>query len=432
MGTARCAFAHPAAWKERQMSAKSRWITLAALMVMSAAPAQAADPIKIGLGMSLTGKLAANGKNALLSMQIWEDDTNAQGGLLGRPVKLVYYDDQSDPGQVPGIYAKLLDIDKVDLIVSGYASTQIAAAMPLAMERKKIFMGLSGTAVNEQFQYPMYFAMTPNGPDPKPAFTNGFFKVAEAQNPKPQTVAIAYADAEFGQNVCDGARTNAKTSGFRIVYDKNYPPATVDFSPIVRAIAARNPDLLVICSYPLDTIGIVKAIHEIGFKPKMWGGAMVGLQATALKAQLGPLLNGIVNFETWMPVKGLETPAAADFLKKYEIRAKAAGADALAFFPVMAYADLQVVGQAIAATKSLKDDVLAAYMHKAEFKTVVGNFSFGADGEWSQNQMLEAQFQNIESNSPDQFRELKAEVVVYPPQLKNGELIYPYEKVIGK
>jgi branched-chain amino acid transport system substrate-binding protein len=382
------------------MSAKARWLTLAALAVMSAAPAQAADPIKIGLGMSLTGKLAANGKNALLSMQIWEDDTNAQGGLLGRPVKLVYYDDQSDPGQVPGIYAKLLDLDKVDLIVSGYASTQIAAAMPLAMERKKIFMGLSGTAINEQFHYPMYFAMTPNGPDPKPAFTNGFFKVAEAQNPKPQTVAIVYADAEFGQNVCDGARVNAKASDLKIVYDKNYPPATVDFSPIVRAIAARNPDLLVICSYPLDTTGIVKAMHEIGFKPKMWGGAMVGLQATALKAQLGPLLNGIVNFETWMPVKGLETPAAADFLKKYEVRAKAAGTDALAFFPIMAYADLQVLGQAIAATKSLKDDVLAAYMHKAELKTVVGNFSFGADGEWSQNQMLRRNSRTSRATAP--------------------------------
>ena len=121
--------------------------------------------------------------------------------------------------------------------------------------------------------------MIPNGPTPKPAFTRGFFKVAEVQNPKPETIALAYADAEFGQNACEGARENAKDAGFKIVYDKSYPPATIDFTPIVRAIQARNPDLLVICSYPLDSVGMIKTINEIGFKPKMWGGAMVGLQS---------------------------------------------------------------------------------------------------------------------------------------------------------
>ncbi len=425
------------------MSVKSRFIALfitlaglalpaAALMILAAVPAKAADPITIGMGMSLTGKLAANGKMALLAMQIWQDDVNSRGGLLSRPVKLVYYDDQSNPSQVPAIYSKLLDVDKVDLIVSGYASTQIAAAMPVAIERKKLFIGLSGTGINEAFQYPMYFAMIPTGPNPKPAFTHGFFKVAEAQTPKPETIALAYSDAEFGQNACDGARDNAKASGFKIVYDKNYPPSTVDFAPIVRAIQARNPDLLVICSYPLDTVGMIKAIHELGFKPRMWGGAMVGLQSTALKTQLGPLLNGIVNFETWLPVKSLQSSDATDLLNKYQARATAAGTDALAFFPVMAYADLQVLGEAIAATDSLKDDVLAAYMHKTAFQTVVGEVKFDKDGEWVDDRMLAAQFQNIKSNSVDEFRDLKTEVVVYPPQFKSGEVIYPYENAIGK
>ena len=157
--------------------------------------AQTKEPIKIGFVMSQTGPLAANGKSSLLSMKIWEDDVNAKGGLLGRPVKLIYYDDQSSPAQVPSIYAKLLDIDKVDLIVSGYASTQIAAAMPTAIGRKKLFVSLFGTGVNETFNYQRYFSMIPNGPTPKPAFTRGFFKVAEVQKPKPQTIALASADA---------------------------------------------------------------------------------------------------------------------------------------------------------------------------------------------------------------------------------------------
>ena len=157
----------------------------AAVFLFSVAPAMAAEPIRIGFGMALTGPLAANGKMSLVAMQIWEDDINAKGGLLGRPVKLVYYDDQSNPSQVPSIYSKLLDVDKVDLIVSGYASTQIAAAMPIAIQRNKLFISLFGTGVNERFKYPKYFSMIPNGPTPKPAFTRGFFKVAEAQNPKP-------------------------------------------------------------------------------------------------------------------------------------------------------------------------------------------------------------------------------------------------------
>ena len=250
--------------------------------------------------------------------------------------------------------------------------------------------------------------MIPNGPTPKPAFTRGFFKVAEAQKPKPQTIALAYADAEFGQNACEGARENAKASGFNIVYDKSYPPTTVDFAPIVRAIQARNPDLLVICSYPLDTVGMIKTIHELGFKPKMWGGAMVGLQATAFKTQLGPLLNGIVNFETWLPVKSMEFAGSLELLDKYQERAKAAGTDPLGYYmPVWAYADLQVLGQAIAATKSLDDDMLAAYMHQATFKTVVGDVKFGPLGEWAEERTLAAQFQNIKSNSPDDFRDLR-------------------------
>jgi branched-chain amino acid transport system substrate-binding protein len=404
-------------------------LAVAGAMFVGSATAQNKEPIKIGFGMSQTGPLGPNGKSSLLAMKIWEEDINAKGGLLGRPVKLIYYDDQSKPDTVPGIYAKLMDVDKVDLVVSGYASTQIAAAMPLVIQKKKLFVSLFGTGVNEKFDYPKYFSMIPNGPTPKPAFTRGFFKVAEAQKPKPQTIAIAAADAEFGRNACEGAEENAKASGFKIIYNKNYPPSTTDFSPIVRAIQAANPDLLVICSYPLDTVGMVKAMNEVGFKPKMWGGAMVGLQATVFKTQLGPLLNGVVNFETWLPVKSMQFPGSMDLLKKYQDRAKAEGVDPLGYYmPVWAYAYLQVLGDAIAATKSTNDDVLADYIRKTTFKTVVGDVKFGKQGEWAEERTLAAQFQNIKGNTIDDVRDLSKEVIVYPPKFKTGEVIYPYEK----
>src|SRR4249920_1931960 len=113
---------------------------LAAAAITSDAAAQSGDPIKIGFGMALTGPLAANGKQALLGMKIWEEEINAKGGLIGRPAKLVYYDDQSNPSTVPSIYTKLLDVDKVDLVISGYATNMIAPAMPVVMQKQKTFI----------------------------------------------------------------------------------------------------------------------------------------------------------------------------------------------------------------------------------------------------------------------------------------------------
>src|SRR5712691_2636072 len=281
---------------------------MAGTLLAGEASAQTGEPIKIGYSMALTGGLAPNGKSALLAQKIWEEDTNAKGGMLSRPVKLVYYDDKSSPAEVPAIYTKLLDIDKVDLVIGPYATAQIAPAMPIVMQKKRTFVALLGLAVNSEFNYPNYFVMIPSGPDTKPAFTKGFFDVAMAQNPKPTTVAIVAADQEFSRNAADGARENAKKAQLKVVYDKTYPPSTTDFAPIVRAIQATNPDLVVVCSYPPDSVGMVRAVNEIGFKPKMIGGGMVGLQATAIKTQLGPLLNGFINYDFWLPVPKMNFP----------------------------------------------------------------------------------------------------------------------------
>jgi branched-chain amino acid transport system substrate-binding protein len=132
---------------------------LLAAFVPARAAAQTGEPIKIGYSMALSGGLAANGRSALLAQKIWEEDTNAKGGLLGRPVKLIYYDDQTNPATVPGVYAKLLDVDKVDLIIGGYGTDLVASAMPMVIQRKKVFIGLIGTAVNSTFNYSNYSAI---------------------------------------------------------------------------------------------------------------------------------------------------------------------------------------------------------------------------------------------------------------------------------
>jgi branched-chain amino acid transport system substrate-binding protein len=304
----------------------------------------------------------------------------------------------------------------------------IAPAMPVIMQKGKVFIALFGLAVNTEFNYPKFFMMLPTGPDTKPSFTEGFFDTAAAQNPKPTTVALVAADAEFSRNACEGARVNVKKHGFKVVYDKNYPPATTDFSPIVRAIQATNPDIVCICSYPLDSVGMVKAVNEIGFKPKMIGGAMVGLQATVFKNQLGPLLNGFVNYETWVPSQML--PSTEEFLKKYQARAGAEGVDPLGYYlGGWGYAYIQVLGDAVKGANSLKDDVLADYIRKTTFKTIMGDVAFGKDGEWAKGRMLQVQYHGIKQGAGlETWRGMGYQTVLTPADLKTGNVIYPYEK----
>jgi branched-chain amino acid transport system substrate-binding protein len=409
-------------------------VTLAAgaAFIVNSANAQDKKPITIGFGMALTGFLSPNGKQALLGMKIWEEQTNKAGGLLGRPVKLVYYDDKSAPAEVPGIYTKLLDVDKVDLVLGGYATNQVAPAMPVVVRKGKTFISLFALDANDKFKYPKYFSVIPTGQNTKGSFTEGFFDVAAQQKPKPSTVALTMADAEFSQNACEGARENAKKHGFKVVYDKSYPPPpkTTDFAPIVRAIKAVNADLVVVCAYPLDSVGIVQAASEIGLSPKMFGGAMVGLQATVFKDKLKGKLNGIVNYETWVPDKKQMYTGTEAFFKEYQARAKAEGVDPLGYYlGGWGYAYIQILGEAIKGANSVEDDKVAAYLRKATFKTVMGDIKFGKKGEWAQGRMMQVQYHGIKDDANlETWRGMSYQTVVSPKGLSTGNVIYPYEK----
>lgn len=406
--------------------------TVVAMLVSTgllfAAPlAKAEDPIRIGFGMALTGALAGAGKAALIAIEIWRDDVNAAGGLLGRPVELVYYDDQTNPAKVPGIYTKLINIDRVDLIVSGYGSATITPAIPIAMNYDMVFMSLFGLASNEEFGYSRYFQILPAGPEPRIEWSRGFFEVAMQADPKPKTVALVGADAEFPRNAMIGARINAEKAGLEIVYDESYPPTTVDFSPVIRKIQAANPDVVYVASYPPDSAGIVRSVTELGLDTKLFGGGMVGVQYASLMEALGPQLNGIVNYDFWVPEPTLQFPGVDAFLAKYQAKAPEAGVDPLGYYlPPFAYANMQILEQAVTATGGLDQDALADYIRSNEFETVVGNVSFGPNGEWSKSRMLMVQFQGIKDQSLEQFTKAGTRVVLYPEEWKSGSLIAPY------
>ena len=402
-------------------------LTLVAVALCSARiPAQAQEPIKIGFSVSLTGGLASSGKAHLLSKQIWAEEINAKAGLLGRPVTLVYYDDQTNASTVPGIYAKLIDVDKVDLLM-GAATNLIVAAMPMIMERKKMVMVLLALGSNAEFKYPKYFQSAPFGPDPKGVLSDAFFQVAKTIKPEPKTVALVGADAEFSNNVLVGARENARKFGFQIVYDRLYPPSTVDYTPVVRAIRASNPDVVLLASYPPDSVGMVRAATEVGLKTQLFGGAMVGMQYASLITQLSEKLNRVVNYHFYVPSQKMNFLGIEDFLKKYQAQAKDAGVDPLGFYqPPFAYAAMQVLEQAIKATGSLDDDKLAEHIHNSAFDTIVGEIKFNELGEWANARPIMVQFQDIRGSGLEQFMTGHKQVIVHPARYQDGELQSPF------
>jgi branched-chain amino acid transport system substrate-binding protein len=384
-------------------------------------------PIKIGYTLSLTGPLGDNGQSAQLAHHIWEKNVNRRGGLLNRPVKMICYDDQTDAALVPQLFSRLLDEDKVDLIIGGYGTNSLLPAMPLVIDRRHFFVGLMGLGVNNAFAYPGYFAMIPTGPDPNVSLTEGFFDLAAKQSPRPETVALLSADAAFSRNPILGAKVNAEKNDFRVVYEQKYPLTTNNFRPLLDGIAAAKPDLLFLCSYLSDSIGLIRAINEHNFRPKMVGAAMIGPQNTFVKKTLGPLLNGFVNYEYWVPVPKMVYPGVEQLMDTYQSMAISQGVDELGHYMApLAYAQMQIVEQAVLATKSLDNEALIAYSRSATFETVMGQIKFGALGEWAEPRVVQVQFQNIAGHNAEQFKRADKVVVVAPEEFASGKLKYPY------
>ena len=404
------------------------WSTSAVLFALALgdspvlAYAQDKPPVRIGFSIAQTGPLSGAGKSGLLALQIWRDDVNAKGGLLGRPVELVVYDDQGNPAMTPGIYTKLLDVDKVDLLIAPYATNPTAPIMPLVKRRDLLLIGNFALDANAQIRHDKYFNNQPwaSAKDSAAPYL-GLCKRLGAK-----TIAILAADAEFAQNLANGVRQELKDYGLEPVYDQNYPPNTVDFSSMVRAIRSKKPDVVFVASYPSDSTAIIRAVNEIGVgsSVKLLGGGMVGLQYASIMESLGSQLNGVVNYNVWAPEKTMEFPGVRDFLVRYQAKARQANVDPLGFYlPPYDYAIGEILAQAVSATRSLDHKVLAKYIRENEMKTIVGVIRYGPTGEWANPRMIYVQFRDIADKNLEQFRGAGKQVIVAPEAFKTGDVV---------
>ena len=385
------------------------------------------SPIRIAYSLSLSGPVAENTKTARLTHQVWEQSINNRGGLLDRKVELICMDDEGEASKAASIYKSLLDEDRVDLVIDGYGTNTIAASMPVVMERKKFLIGLMGLGVNGEFQYQHYFAMIPTGPSPNTALTEDFFELAASQNQKPKSVALLSGQAEFSKNPVIGAIENAEKYGLQVIHQQTYPLSTSDFRTIVEEIKTIDADILFIYSYLNDSIVLIKAIKNSTYRPKMVGGAMIGPQSASVKTELGSLLNGFVNYEYWVPVPKMNFTGVSEMLAKYQKEAIREDIDALGYYVApLAYAQMQVLEQAINATGSLNDSKLSDYCRNHHFETVMGRIHFGKNREWDQPRVVQFQFQNIKNKNIETFKDSTSQVVVSPELYMSGKLIYPF------
>jgi branched-chain amino acid transport system substrate-binding protein len=383
-------------------------------------------PIKIGMSMPQTGGLAGGGKASLLGIEIWRDDVNAKGGLLGRKVELVVYDDKSSATETPAIYAKLVDVDKVDFLFAPYATVPTAPIMPFVKQRGLLLIGNFSFQVNSKVGHDMWFNNAPWGP--ADSWASSFLGLGQKAGGK--TVALLTADQEFAQNLALTARDVAKQRNMPVVFDQAYPPNTAEFSSIIRSLNAAKPDIVYVASYPPDSAGILRAVNEIGIgdQVKIFGGGMVGLQFAAVMGNLGSLLNGVVNFNSWLPEPKMYFEGTKKFFDVYAKRAVEAKVDPLGFYLApFGYAMGQMLEQAIGATNSLDQKGIAKYLRDNSLETIVGPIAFSADGERKETATLQAQFRGVVDKDIEQFRTPGKQVILFPDKYKTGELISPFE-----
>ncbi|NVO17122.1 MAG: amino acid ABC transporter substrate-binding protein [Rhodoplanes sp.] len=385
-------------------------------------------PIRIGTTISKTGALSAT-KSTLTGLELWRDDVNKAGGLLGRPVELVTYDDQSAVAQIPSLFSKLVDIDKVDVLVSPYGAGLSAPLMPFIKQRDLFTIGMFALAGNDATRHDKFFHSAPWGPDSKINWARGFFDVAKQNGCS--RIAVLSADVEFAKTAAGGAEQIAAEYGMTVVYKQSYPPATNDFSSILRNIKAQTPDAVFVCSYPPDSTALVRGLSEVGIgdSVKLFGGAMVGTQYASLLTSLGPALNGIVSFALYAPEPTMANTEMTAFLSRYEKVAAEQGLDPLGFYiPPFAYVAGQLIAAAVTGAGSLDKAAMAKVLHETEVKTIAGPARFNAIGDWTERRVLMVQFRDIKGKDVEQFRQPGRQVILDPPSLRSGELVAPLAK----
>ena len=332
----------------------------------------AAEPIKIGCTISQSGRYADAGSYYKEAYLMWQDDVNAKGGLLGRPVKLIIYDDESSADKAVGLYERLISVDKVDLLLGPYTSTIIYPVGRVSEKYKMVLLQGGGTAskiFKEGFKY-MFLTL--------PGFSEqhaiGFFEYLNTvpKNQWPKKAAVIFGDKSASIANAKGEKDQAGKNGIPLVLDEKYPPDATDLTSVIMKAKNLGADLLMAGTYFPDAVLIARTIGELNYKPK-YVLLTAGVSDYKYGENLGALANNIMGTAWWHD----SIPFSLDWTKRYEKRFGRLPD----YHGSGAYAAAEILEEAVRATKSLDNTVLRDYIVSHSFDTVIAqNLNFDERG----------------------------------------------------
>ncbi len=370
----------------------------------AAAPPPYGEPIKIGASVSTTGSNGRTGLYQQEAFQLWESQKNASGGLLGRPVQFIIYDDQSDPTTGARLYERLLNEDKVDLVLGPYSSGVTQAVVQIT-ERAQFPLLAAGASASDIWKrnYRYVFGVYSIAED---YFKSILLDIAPAQGYK--TAAVIYEDTLFPTSTAQGAIAHCKTAGIQVVVEEKYPAKATDVSSVLTKVRDANPDMLIGGSYLPDGVLITRQSKELGVNPKLFSFS-VGAAQPDFAAGLGADANFVLGPSMWEPE--IQTPGNQAFVDEY--RAKFPGRDP-DYHSATGYSACQVLEAAVRAVGSLDREAIRDQLVSLQMETVLpGKYQVTEQGQMIGHIPLTVQWQN------------GAKVIVAPEQFAAGDLLLP-------
>src|SRR5213593_2943255 len=267
-------------------------------------------PIRIGASLSLTGSYAKLGSNQHEGYKLCERDLNAKGGLLGRKVEFVVYDDQSAPPTAVRLYEKLITEDKVDGVMGPYSSPVTEAAANVTEKYKKVMVSplAATTSIFRKGRKYLFMVISP-----AEGYLEGLVDIAAKRGLK--TVAVVNEDTLFSKAAASGAVELAKKRGMQVVFTEAYPKGNTDFSALLTKVKALTPDVLAAATYFDDAVALTRQMRELDVNPKAYG-VTVGGDLPEFYDTLKTNAEYVYGATQWEPV--LPYPNNTEFFEAYK------------------------------------------------------------------------------------------------------------------
>jgi len=375
----------------------------AAAVLTSGFAADAQGPIRIGASLSLTGTYAKLGKNQHEGYQLCQKELNAKGGLLGRKVEFVVYDDQSMPPTGVRLYEKLITEDKVDAVMGPYSSPITEAVANVTEKYKKVMVSplAATTSIFKKEPRRRYIFMVIS---PAEVYLEGLIDMAAKRGLK--TVAIVNEDTLFSKAAAAGAVDLAKKKGMQVVFQEAYPKGNTDFSALLTKIKATNADVVAAATYFDDAVALTRQMKELNVNPKMYG-VTVGGDLPEFYDTLKGNAEYMYGATQWEPV--LNYPGNKEFYESYKAEFK----HEPSYHSAAGYAGCVIYAEGVKRAGSIEADKVREQLLKLEMKTAFGDYKVDPDGFQLAHKMVTFQWQK------------EKKVVVWPDDLAQGKVLYP-------